>query len=160
MIGPTSGHATVMFDRADTDHGPVFNTTSPMVTTRARSSFGTRLTPKTGQNERHALPVATTTRSAARIRQAARTLAPPGSTLRLTRFVVEEYNDGRSPRAIRELGNRSEHEVVNVLNAAGVPRRPVGASRLREIHAPQHGRLSCQGADATKIALIPGSPAR
>jgi hypothetical protein len=124
MIGPTGGHATVMFDRTDTDHGPVFNTSSPMVTTRVRSSFGTRLTPKTGQNRRHALPVATTTRSADRIHRAARTLAPPGSTLRLTQYVIEQYDDRRSLREISELVDRSHREFSNLLQAVGVPRRP------------------------------------
>jgi hypothetical protein len=57
---------------------------------------------------------------------------PPGSTLRQTRFVVEQYNDDRSLREISELVDRSYREVANILQAVGIPRRAVGAARLRE----------------------------
>jgi hypothetical protein len=61
---------------------------------------------------------------------------PPGSTIRLTQFVVKQYNDGRSLREISELVDRSHREVANILHAVGVPRRPVGAARLRENPRP------------------------
>ena len=57
---------------------------------------------------------------------------PPGPSIRLTQFVVEQYNDGRSLREISELADRSHREVANILHAAGVPRRPVGAARVRQ----------------------------
>jgi hypothetical protein len=57
---------------------------------------------------------------------------PPGSTIRLTRFVIQHYNDGRSLREISELVDRSHREVANILHAAGLPRRPVGAARVRQ----------------------------
>jgi hypothetical protein len=50
---------------------------------------------------------------------------PPGSSNRLTQFVVEHHNDGRSLREISELVDRSDREFANILFAACVPRRPV-----------------------------------
>ena len=87
---------------------------------------------------------------------------PPGSTLRLTRFVVEEYNDGRSLREISELVDRSHREVANILNAAGVPRRPVGAAQVRQSTHRVANRRRFQARalyeDATKVVTTPSSP--
>jgi hypothetical protein len=46
MIGPTGGQATVSRDRIGPDHGPVFNTSSPTLTTRGRSILGAKVIPK------------------------------------------------------------------------------------------------------------------
>jgi hypothetical protein len=55
---------------------------------------------------------------------------PPGRTAELTRFVVEKYVAGMSLREIGELTDRAWREVANILDAAGVPRRPSGAQTV------------------------------
>jgi hypothetical protein len=86
---------------------------------------------------------------------------PPGSTIRLTQFVVKQYNDGRSLREISELVDRSHREVANILHAVGVPRRQVGAARLpgsrrRTTTVSPSSRALHEV--ATKVATTPRSP--
>ncbi len=52
--------------------------------------------------------------------------APPG----LVEFVLTAYGAGRSLREIAELTDRTYGAVRNILDRAGVARRPAGAPRL------------------------------
>jgi hypothetical protein len=48
-------------------------------------------------------------------------------TAQLTDFVVKSYTAGLSLREIGELTDRAWREIGNILTAAGVPRRRIGA---------------------------------
>lgn len=52
----------------------------------------------------------------------------PAIQARVERFVVEQYQGGRSLREIAELTDRSFSAVRNILAKHGVVRREVGAS--------------------------------
>lgn len=57
---------------------------------------------------------------------------PPGRAARLQAYVAEQYTAGRSLRELSELTDRSFSEVRKILDDAGVPRRGVGAQKVRE----------------------------
>ena len=59
---------------------------------------------------------------------------PPGRTAELTKFVVEQYAEGRSLRELGELTDRAWREIANILDAAGVRRRPPGAQIISNSH--------------------------
>jgi hypothetical protein len=129
-----------------------------MVTTWARSNFGdTTLTPEQGTMSDMPYPARPRREPLPEFRGQRGRWLPPGSTSRLTKFVVKQYNDGRSLREISELVDRSHREVANILNAASVPRRPVGAARVRQSPSVQRGLPPRHGDEATKTALTPGS---
>jgi hypothetical protein len=54
------------------------------------------------------------------------------ATDRLIEFVLSEYAQGRSLRQIAELTDRTHSAIRNILDRAGVPRRPTGARRQRD----------------------------
>jgi hypothetical protein len=132
-----------------------------MVTTRARSNLGdTKLTPEQGTMSDMPYPARPRRDPLPEFAGQRGRWLPPGSSSRLSKFVVEQYNDGRSLREISELVDRSHREVANILSAAGVPRRPVGAACVRQSPTVQRGPPPRHGDEATKTALTPGSLAR
>lgn len=135
MIGPTGGHrhATILGDRT----GPIMGRYSTPVHQWSPPKFahtfgGTGLISEQGKMSDMSYPSRPRRDPLREFAGQRGRWLPPGSTLRLTRFVVEEYNDGRSLREISELVDRSHREVANILDTAGVPRRPVGAAQVRQ----------------------------
>ena len=53
----------------------------------------------------------------------------------LEAFVVASYREGRSLREIAELVDRTQTAVRRVLDRHGIPRRPVGAQPVGDLHS-------------------------
>ena len=77
----------------------------------------------------------------------------PGTraTKRLIEFVLAQYAAGLSLREIAELTDPTHSAVRNILDRAGVPRRPTGARR-------QHDRSGASSAIPIRLPVVDATP--